>query len=565
MQRGMLMLGLAAVLVAWLPPPGAPTVVLGQAAPAQAVTIASAGSADLRDWDNAINQMLRADELQVRLERADTLIPGRTVQQLDQYYLGVPIWGAGVSRQLDGPVAVSVFGVLYQDPIVDVKPKLTEADAASIAEQRSGPDAAPARQPRLTILAEEGQFRLVWVCETFTVSNGGVRFFIDASNGDVIRQGDTTETQLPSTAYVGHGKGVLGDDKKISTSPLSGGFITFDTIRPPNISTYDLRANLTRTAQVLGGVLLPAVSDYATTGSNNDWADQAVVDAHVNSSYTYDYYYKRFNRRGLDNADIKMTNVVHAVRRSDVFVAGSLLGVYWVNAGYYPQANAMYYGEGLPPGVTLGGKYYDYFSGALDIVAHELTHGVTNFTSDLEYRNESGALNEAFSDMMGTSVEFFIQPPGNGPLKADYLLGEDISRAVAPGTLNGDRSLENPALFGQPDHYSKRFAYCTSVCSASLNDNGNVHTNSGIANNAFYLAIEGGTNRTSGVSVQGVGASSRVQIERVFYRAFAQLMPRNGTFAMARVITLQAATDLYGANSPAYRAVRDAWTAVGVN
>jgi bacillolysin len=160
---------------------------------------------------------------------------------------------------------------------------------------------------------------------------------------------------------------------------------------------------------------------------------------------------------------------------------------------------------------------------------------------------------------MGTSVEFFFQPAGSGPLKADYLLGEDISRGVAPGQLNGDRSLENPALYGQPDHYSRRIIVPLS------NDNGGVHTNSGIANHAFYLAIEGGTNRTSGLSVQGVGASNREQIEKVFYRAFAQLMPSNANYSMARAVTLRAAEDLYGSTSAPFNAVRDAWTAVGVN
>ena len=90
-------------------------------------------------------------------------------------------------------------------------------------------------------------------------------------------------------------------------------------------------------------------------------------------------------------------------------------------------------------------------SGAIDVVAHELTHGVTEYTSNLIYRNESGALNEAFSDIMGTSVEFFFQPAGTGELKADYLVGEDV---VTPGGL---RSMENPQAYGDPDHYSRRF------------------------------------------------------------------------------------------------------------
>ncbi len=173
-------------------------------------------------------------------------------------------------------------------------------------------------------------------------------------------------------------------------------------------------------------------------------------------------------------------------------------------------------------------------SGALDIVAHELTHGVTRFTSNLEYLNESGALNEAFSDMMGASVEFFFQPAGSGRLQADYLVGEDVVTAAVGGARDGFRSMENPALFGDPDHYSKR------VILPPEADNGGVHTNSGIPNQAFYLAIEGGTNRTSGIQVQGVGGSNREQIEKVFYRAFAQLMPSFANFALARVITLQA-------------------------
>ncbi|HEX2453876.1 MAG TPA: M4 family metallopeptidase, partial [Vicinamibacterales bacterium] len=96
-------------------------------------------------------------------------------------------------------------------------------------------------------------------------------------------------------------------------------------------------------------------------------------------------------------------------------------------------------------------------------------------------------------------------------------------------------------------------------------DNGGVHTNSAIPNQAFYLAIESGTNRTSGLAVQGVGPANREQIEKVFYRAFVFMLPSNATFSMARAATIQAARDLYGVGSAAERAVTQAWTAVGVN
>jgi thermolysin len=320
-------------------------------------------------------------------------------------------------------------------------------------------------------------------------------------------------------------------------------------LRPPAINTNDMRGDYLRTINYLNEVIQLTTNDLGSD-ADNTWTDAAVVDAHVYTGWTYDYYFKRFNRRGLDNRDLPLINIVHPARRADFFQVFPLVPDFYLNA-FYAGDGVMLFGEGLPPGLTLGGQTVDFFSGALDIVAHELTHGVTQYTSNLIYQNESGALNEAFSDIIGTSVEFYFQQPGSGNLRADYLLGEDVIR---PG---GIRSHADPQAYGDPDHYSRRYT--------GTEDNGGVHTNSGIANNAYYLAIEGGTNRTSGLSVQGVGAANREQIERVFYRAFTQMLPANATFAVARAATIQAARDLFGANSAAERAMTQAWTAVGVN
>ena len=121
--------------------------------------------------------------------------------------------------------------------------------------------------------------------------------------------------------------------------------------------------------------------------------------------------------------------------------------------------------------------------------------------------------------------------------------------------------MANPQAYGDPDHYS---AY-RRLPATDAGDWGGVHTNAGIPNHAFYLAIEGGTNRTSGLAVQGVGASNIEQIEKVFFRAFTLLMPRTSSFSTARAATLQAARDLYGTGSNAETAIAQAWTAVGVN
>jgi bacillolysin len=243
--------------------------------------------------------------------------------------------------------------------------------------------------------------------------------------------------------------------------------------------------------------------------------------------------------------------IVHPVDRSTIATQPDIvIELFYLNA-FYAGNGIMVFGEGLPPGlVDPLSRSWNYLSGALDVFAHELGHGVTDFSSQLVYQGESGALNEAFSDVLAVGAEFFHQPRGDAPLRADYLIGEDV-------ISGGLRSLSNPLLFGDPDHYSIRYT--------GDEDNGGVHINATIVGHAFYLAIEGGRNRTSGTAVTGIGAANREQMERVFYRAFTQMMPATASFAVARQVTTQAAVDLYGAGSGVVRALGDAWTAVGVN
>jgi hypothetical protein len=163
--------------------------------------------------------------------------------------------------------------------------------------------------------------------------------------------------------------------------------------------------------------------------------------------------------------------------------------------------------------------------------------------------SEAGALNEAFSDMIGLATTFSYEPPGNAALQANYTVGKDL---IVPIGATGIRSISNPGLFGDPNHYTQRIVGF------------DPHYNSTIASHAFYLAIEGGTNRTSGQTVQGVGAANREQIEKAFFRALTVLMPSSATFALTRAATIQAARDLYGTASAAERAITQAWDAVGV-
>ena len=295
-----------------------------------------------------------------------------------------------------------------------------------------------------------------------------------------------------------------------------------DALRPPAIRTYDMKGDPFRTHDVINGVVsLGAVRPRHRR--DNTWADGALGDAHVYSGFTYDYYFKRFNRRGLNDANLRMQTpgapgAPRATSRCSTAIFSDLL---------HQRRLLRRWPDGLrrrpAAGVTSSGRSWNYTSGALDIVAHEITHGVTEFTSDLIYLNESGALNESFSDIMGTAVEFFFQPAGDGLLRADYLCGEDV---VA-------RDHGRHPLAGEPDAYWP---------SRSLF--GPLHRDGGRRWRAHELGHlqprvlprdRGGHQPGVGPRAsQGVGAANRVQIETVFYRAFTQLLPANATFAMAR-------------------------------
>jgi bacillolysin len=517
--------------------------------------VAALTTGDVRTWDAVVTDAARGGSLRLREALRDPALPARTLERYEQRYQGVPVWGSEIVRDSESGVARAIFGELTSDLAVETTPELSPEEAE--ARFTSLDAGALSGRPRLVIVPTDvGRHRLAYE-GVVSSRTGSHRVFIDAASGVEILRHSEWQTQ----SAVGTGRGVLGDTKKLSVLQQGGAFFASDELRPPSLTTYDLRGNLPRAVAVVSaqGLLFPA--DLASD-ADNSWTDAAQVDAHVHAGWTYDYYFKRFGRRGLDDRDRPIVLLTNAVSQQAALTLSAddlnwALNAMWCGTCGPGRMGLMFFGNGLPPGQPLGGKTYTYFAGALDIVAHEMTHGVIESSSRLIYRGESGALNEAFADIMGTSVEFYYHPSGSGLGRADYLMGEDISRAAAPGARDGDRSMANPTLFGDPDHYARRYVGAA--------DSGGVHHNSGIANHAFYLAVEGGTNRTSGLTVQGVGAANREQIERVFYRAFVYLLTPAATFSAARATTIQAARDLYGTGSAAERAVTQAWTAVGVS
>jgi Zn-dependent metalloprotease len=211
----------------------------------------------------------------------------------------------------------------------------------------------------------------------------------------------------------------------------------------------------------------------------------------------------------------------------------------------------MTYGDG-----DNGKNYYPLV--ALDVAGHEMTHGVTSRTANLTYSGESGGLNEATSDMMGTMVEYYANNANDTP---DYLIGEEIF--VQPG--NYIRNMVQPSTDG-----------ASADCWYSGVGNLDVHYSSGPANHFYYMLAEGTTNgspsktcvsgntktATGTGSVAGIG---RDKAAKIWYRALTVYMTSSTDYAGARAATISAATDLYGSASAELASVKAAWSAINVN
>jgi bacillolysin len=527
----------------------------GMAQQAGALRVHATAVAEVRLWDGEVSRFVREASLHLRRIDRDPALPTYTIERFTQSHRGVPVWGAEIVRGSERGVTEWLFGNLALPLTISTDPGLTMAMARSRLSTVVGTGGSVMREPALVVLPlPSGDHRLAYTA--IAVAKHQVfRVFIDARSGEELLRYSLIHTQ----AAVGTGVGVLGDTKKLSVLRQGGVFVTDDQHRPPKLTTYDLRGDVNRALNVIeqGGPLF--TSDLASD-TDNQWTDAAAVDAHAYIGWTYDYLFKRHGRRGLDDRDRPIVVLINGVTQEGALTLPQDLFELAVNAFWCGQCGPegvglIYLGNGIPPNYTYGGQHWAPLAGALDIVAHELTHGVTDSSSGLIYLNESGALNEAFSDIIGTSVEFFHQPIGAFRGEADFIMGEDTIRSPY-GLQHGVRSMSNPRAFGDPDHYSSRYT--------GSEDNGGVHTNSGIANHAFYLAVVGGTNRTSGLNVRGVGLANIEQIEKAFYRAFVYMLPASATFSTARMATIQAARDLYGEGSAPELAITQAWDAVGV-
>jgi len=454
-----------------------------------------------------------ANEFVVTREQHDEL--GMTHVRLQQVERGVIVRGAETLAHYDDSGALRVIDSSYVPGLdaLDLAPALSADQVLARARaELAAADARVERAPELVIHAREGQPAvLAYHLILRTDAPQRVDYTVDARTGAILSSFDDIET------VDGSGTGVAGDTKTLHLSSSGNGFSLVDTTRTPGgIRTY----TTSNKSSGLPGTLV--TSNSATSWDTAAPGPGAAVDAHFFAGIVYDYYKTAHNRLGLDGQNGAITSSVH--------YSTNLVNAFW-------DGQQMAYGDG-------NGTTYRALSVSLDVVGHELTHGVTQFTSALTYQGQTGALNEAMSDIMGSIIEHSFNPdPVN-----NWLLGEAVSTTGTPF-----RDLIHPAAHQQPANLSK---YVN-----TQQDNGGVHTNSGIPNNAFFLMTMGGTNDVSNVKVPaGIGWDKAAQL---WYRTETTYLTSSANFSTVANGNISAANDLKFTEDEK-SIVQCAWIAVGV-
>ncbi|HHQ2480320.1 TPA: M4 family metallopeptidase [Bacillus cereus] len=499
------------------------------------------------------------------------------VVRLQQVYDDIPVWGSTQVAHVgkDGVLQVisgMVLPDLEKQEKLHSKNRIESQKAIELSQKDLGFQPTYSEQPSadLYVYQKDNEITYAYVVQ-FTVSTpnpGKYFYFIEADSGNILdkynnlqhfqvntneksnksslkvmmktkeKRSDTNnhsedpieEEHIESIESVvgentiGKGTGLLGDSKILQTTKSGSKYYLQDNTRGAKILTYNSK------------------KDSLWSDDDNKFHqpdDAAVVDSHFYAGVVYDYYKNKHNRNSYDNAGSPI--------KSEVAESGE---------------NGAYWGGGFITYHSGDGEIERATSAALDVVGHEFTHGVIENSSRLIYMNESGALNEAISDLFGTLIEQEYYSKQSNGRKANWTLSED-------SFLDGKtvtRSMSNPASIylkepitdkngkqyaNYPDHYSNLYN--------GSEDAGGVHINSSIINKASYLLVNGGTHY--GVTVKGIGKD---KVGKIYYLANTELFTQNMGFHLARAGLEQAAAKLYGVNSEELKAVKAAYDAVGI-
>ncbi|HTY88874.1 MAG TPA: M4 family metallopeptidase [Candidatus Acidoferrum sp.] len=480
-----------------------------------------------------------AQEFAAAPPEADSL--GDHHVRLAQRYRGLPVFGGDVIVHFGKDDEVyEVNGRYVPDIQVDVVPGLDAASVGRIAQQDllalGKPAGTLSQNPQLMIFARDAQpqlaYALMLVYEDPSAGRGRWRYWIDARQGQVLLRYNDVQQISPPTSN--------GGAATVTGSILAGegGQSVSVTGWYENTGYYYLHStNRAWYAYNRATNGYPDNNTYAYRSTANwDTSDRVEMSGARNFDLVQRYYQEVHGRDSFDNA--------RAYLQANLHYGTSYVNAYWDGA-------AIWIGDG--DGVTANSL------AVLDVCGHEYTHAVDQYTAGLVYSGESGALNESFSDIFGTCIEFWAEPDGraNYPAKvagtADWLCGEDSW--LSSVALRDLRNPGNLATVGagnqQPSRYQGTY----------WDPAQEVHRNSGVQNFFFYLLSEGGSGNNDGLpySVAGIGVSNA---EQVAYRALTVYCTPGTDYRAARSAWLSAALDL---NTDWAGNVGAAWSAVGVS
>lgn len=346
-------------------------------------------------------------------------------------------------------------------------------------------------------------------------------YFVDAYSGKILNFYNNTCSDGPAATQNNDLNGV---SRTIHTYLVNGNYFLIDASRTMfNQAESNLPDNGVGTIWTIDAKNTSASQDlkvYQFASSSNSWSDHPeAVSAHYNAGEVYEYYLHTHGRNSINGKGGTIISICNIANKD----GSSMANAFW-------NGRAMFYGN--------GGSLFKPLSGALDVGAHEMGHGVIQNTCNLEYQDESGALNESMADISGTMVD-----------RGNWFLGETIvknTQVYPTGHLrdmsnphNGGASL-NDACF-QPANVNEKYT--------GNQDNGGVHINSGIMNFAYFKFAT---------------AIGKDKAEKIWYKSMTDYLVKLSQFADARVAFVQAATDIFGANSTETQAVKQAFTDVGI-
>lgn len=488
-------------------------------------------------------KMQLADEMRSKRSNVDEL--GFTHERFTQMYNNVPVEGGEYIVHTKLGFVQTVNGMWFDGITLNTNPGLT-SDAAiqkamtyvnasvykwQIAEEeawlktvRRNPAATYYPSAQLVVVCRNGDiwkkdYVLAWKLDVFAAEPMSRQWiYVDAQTGEIVHSKNRIHhIDTPATGTTMYS----GTQSFTCDNFGSGQYRLRESGRGQGIETYDLN-NSTSTA---GAVDFTNTTTNWTVATNDDEASR---DAHWGAEGTYDFYLNEMNRNGLDGNGMLMVSYVH--------YGSAYNNAFW-------NGTEMTYGDGSQ---TAGG--FNPLT-AIDVCGHEFTHGVTENSSNLDYQDESGALNESFSDIFGTAIEFYKKPT-----TANFLMGEEIT--VNVGTAL--RSMQNPNLYGDPDCYTGTNWYTGTA------DNGGVHTNSGVQNYWYYLLSQGGNGTNDlgdAFTVTGIGWYDAA---RIAFRNNCFYLVSTSQYADSRTYAIQSANDLFGACTPEVIATTNAWYACGV-